>query len=85
VGKEYFEVFCGGAVARIDDFKTLFLSRRGKTQTIRGGRDKGHRKQIELTVQAMNQGREAPIPFPELIEVSETTFAIRESLAPGTP
>jgi predicted dehydrogenase/threonine dehydrogenase-like Zn-dependent dehydrogenase len=85
VGKEYFEVFCGGAVARIDDFKTLFLSRRGKTQSIRGGRDKGHRKQIELTVQAMNQGREAPIPFPELIEVSETTFAIRESLAPGAP
>jgi hypothetical protein len=26
VAKEYFEVFCGGSIARMDDFKTLSLS-----------------------------------------------------------
>ncbi len=30
VGKEYFEVFCAGGIARLDDFKTLSLSRNGK-------------------------------------------------------
>jgi polar amino acid transport system substrate-binding protein len=36
VAKEYFEVFCGGSIARIDDFKALCLSRDGKTETLRG-------------------------------------------------
>ena len=85
VGKEYFEVFCAGGVARIDDFKTLFLSRRGKTETIRGGRDKGHGKEMELTLQAMNQGKAAPIPVAELVEITEATFAIEEALARARP
>jgi polar amino acid transport system substrate-binding protein len=62
VGKEFFEVFCAGGVARIDDFKLLLLTRN------------------ELTIAAMNEGKDAPIPFDELIEVSETTFAIVETL-----
>ncbi len=80
VAKEYFEVFCGSSVARIDDFKTLSLSRNGKTETLKGGRDKGHRREVELTVEAMKQGKEAPIPFAELIEVTEATFAIEEAI-----
>ena len=80
VAKEYFEVFCGSSVARIDDFKTLSLSRNGKTETLKGGRDKGHRREVELTVDAMKEGRSAPIPFAELIEVTEATFAIEEAI-----
>ena len=80
VAKEYFEVFCGGSIARIDDFKTLYLSRNGKTETLKGGRDKGHRREMELTVEAMKQGKDAPIPFEELIEVTEATFAIEEAI-----
>ena len=57
VAKEYFEVFCGSSIARIDDFKTLSLSRNGKTETVKGGRDKGHRREIELTVAAMKEGK----------------------------
>jgi predicted dehydrogenase len=80
VAKEYFEVFCGNSVARIDDFKALYLSRNGKTETLKGGRDKGHRREMELTVEAMRQGKEAPIPFAELIEVTEATFAVEEAI-----
>jgi predicted dehydrogenase len=80
VAKEYFEVFCGSSIARIDDFKTLSLSRSGKTETIRGGRDKGHRREVELTAAAMKEGKEAPIPLAELIEVTEATFAIEEAI-----
>jgi predicted dehydrogenase/threonine dehydrogenase-like Zn-dependent dehydrogenase len=80
VAKEYFEVFCGSSIARIDDFKTLSLSRNGKTETLRGGRDKGHRREVELTAAAMKEGKEAPIPFAELIEVTEAAFAIEEAI-----
>jgi predicted dehydrogenase len=80
VAKEYLEVFCGAGIARIDDFKTLYLSRSGRTETSKSGQDKGHRREIELTTKAMTQGREAPIPFEELIEVTETTLAIEEAI-----
>jgi predicted dehydrogenase/threonine dehydrogenase-like Zn-dependent dehydrogenase len=80
VGKEYFEVFCGGGIARIDDFKTLYLSRNGKTQTLKGDRDKGHRREMELTLKAMKQDKDAPIPFEELIGVTEATYAIEEAI-----
>jgi polar amino acid transport system substrate-binding protein len=80
VAKEYCEVFCAGSIARIDDFKTLSLSRNGKTETIKGGRDKGHHREMELTIEAMEQGKDAPIPFAELIEVTEATFAVEEAI-----
>jgi polar amino acid transport system substrate-binding protein len=84
VAKEYCEVFCAGSIARIDDFKTLSLSRNGKTETIKGGRDKGHRREMELTIEAMEQGKDAPIPFAELIEVTEATFAVEEAIRTQT-
>jgi predicted dehydrogenase/threonine dehydrogenase-like Zn-dependent dehydrogenase len=80
VAKEYFEVFCQGSIARIDDFKTLSLSRKSKTEVFKAARDKGHRREIELTVEAMRQGTDAPIPFPELIEATEATFAVEEAI-----
>jgi predicted dehydrogenase len=80
VSKEYFEVFCGSSIARIDDFKTLYLSRDGKTETLKGGRDKGHRRELALTVEAMTQRKNSPIPFAELIEVTKATFAVEEAI-----
>ena len=35
---------------------------------------------MELTVEAMKQGKDAPIPFEELIEVTEATFAVEEAI-----
>jgi polar amino acid transport system substrate-binding protein len=85
VAKEYFEVFCEGSIACIDDFKTLSLSRNGKTETIKGGRDKGHHREMELTIEAMEQGKDAPIPYAELIEVTEATFAVEEAIRTQKP
>jgi predicted dehydrogenase/threonine dehydrogenase-like Zn-dependent dehydrogenase len=85
VPKEYFEVFCEGAVARLEDFRGLALSRSGKSSTKRSRQDKGHRCEIECTVQAMRNAAPAPIPFDELLEVTRATFAVHESLATGQP
>jgi predicted dehydrogenase/threonine dehydrogenase-like Zn-dependent dehydrogenase len=80
VPKEYIEVFCQGSIGRIDDFKKLYLSRKGKTEVFKTFQDKGHRREIELTIEAMEQGKDAPIPFAELLEITEATFAVEEAI-----
>ena len=83
VPKEFFEVFCQGAVARLDDFRTLELARDGKVQKFKGIQDKGHRRELQLTIEAIRSGNSSPIPFEELVEVTETTFQVQQALATG--
>lgn len=81
VAKEWYEVFCGGSVARLDNFTRLELIRQGKKQVYKGASDKGHRREIEVTLKAMCEGAGSPIPFDELSEVTRATFAIQEAAA----
>ncbi len=62
-------------ISRLSPFLATARQKRPK-----GDQDKGHRREVELTVEAMKQGKEAPIPFAELIEVTEATFAIEEAI-----
>jgi hypothetical protein len=59
------------------------LARDGKTRRTRARRDKGHEREIELTLEAIRRGGSSPIPFEELMEVSEATIAIEEAIASG--
>ena len=45
--------------------------------------DKGHRRELELTIEAIRSGKPSPIPFDELVEVTETTFLVQHALATG--
>lgn len=83
VPEEQFEVFCEGKVGRVNDFCILELARDGKTRRTRAQRDKGHEREIELTLEAIRRGGSSPIPFEELMEVSEATIAIEEAIASG--
>jgi predicted dehydrogenase len=85
VPKELFEVFCEGSTACIRDFCALELTRGGKTQRTKSRRDKGHRSELERTVDAMRNGHQSPIPFEELMEVSEVTIAVEEAIVKGQP
>jgi hypothetical protein len=76
-------VFCESKVGRIDDFCTLELARDGKTKRIKARLDKGHAREIELTLGAIRRGASSPIPFEELIEVSEATIAVEDAIATG--
>lgn len=84
VPKEYFEVFCEGAVAQLDDFRRLTLTRSGKTIENKAKRDKGHTRELDLTLKAFRERAAAPIAFGELVEVTAATFAIRKSIESGT-
>ncbi len=85
VAKEHYEVFCQGKVGRIDDFRTLELASDGKTRRTKAGRDKGHQREIDLTLEAIRRGTGSPIPFEELVEVSGVTIAIEEAMGTGKP
>jgi predicted dehydrogenase/threonine dehydrogenase-like Zn-dependent dehydrogenase len=81
VSKEFYEVFCRGAVARLADFRKLELARDRKLKAFKQRQDKGHRAEFECTLQAMTRGGESPIPLAEILEVTEATFSVREALA----
>jgi predicted dehydrogenase len=83
IPKEYFEVFCQGAVARLHDFRTLELARNGKSQKFKSSQDKGHRRELELTIEAIRSGKPSPISFEELAEVTETTLLVQQALTAG--
>lgn len=82
--KERLEIFGGGAVAALDDFRRLELSRHGRRKTIRSHwrQDKGHRAEWIAFVESIRAGK-AAIPFDELICSSLATLRIKESLATG--
>jgi len=83
IPKEYFEVFCQGAIARLEDFRTLELVRGGRIQKFKSVQDKGYRRELQLTIEAIRSGKPSPIPFDELVEVTETTFLVQHALATG--
>ncbi|HZP63012.1 MAG TPA: bi-domain-containing oxidoreductase [Terriglobales bacterium] len=79
--KEYYEVFCEGAVARLHDFESLELIRHRKIRRLKAKRDKGHRRELELTIAAVRNGTASPIRFDELVEVTEASFAVSDAIA----
>jgi predicted dehydrogenase/threonine dehydrogenase-like Zn-dependent dehydrogenase len=83
IPKEFFEVFCQGAIARLDDFRTLELARNGKIQKFKSLQDKGHHRELQLTIEAIRDGKPSPISFEELVEVTEVTFLVEQAVATG--
>ena len=59
-GKEQIEIFCGGSVAMIDDFKSGHFIREGKRKKLGGGsQDKGHTAELHAFFEAV-RGRTPP-------------------------
>jgi predicted dehydrogenase/threonine dehydrogenase-like Zn-dependent dehydrogenase len=85
--KERIEVFGGGSVAVLEDFRRLELIRDGKKRVLRSPlrQDKGHRGEFEAFVAAIQSGADSPIPFPEIVNTMLTTFALEESRCLGRP
>jgi predicted dehydrogenase/threonine dehydrogenase-like Zn-dependent dehydrogenase len=85
--KERIEVFGGGAVAVLEDFRRLELARHGRKQTVhsRWRQDKGHRAEWAAFVASIQQGRDGAIPFEEVVCSTLATLRIHESVATGKP
>ncbi len=85
--KERIEVFGGGTVAMLEDFRRLELVRSGKKRVLRSlfAPDKGHRAECEAFVTAIQGGRHTPIDFREIVSTMLSTLALEESRCLGQP
>jgi len=85
--RERVEVFGGGAVGIIDNFKVATFTRGGRRNQKRNwlGVDRGHRGEVEALVSAIRNDGSLPVEFEEYIYTSLTTFCIEESLRTGLP
>jgi predicted dehydrogenase/threonine dehydrogenase-like Zn-dependent dehydrogenase len=82
--KEVLEVFGGGRVARLDNFKRSELWHRGKCRSARSlVVDKGQKQEIDAFVRAVRSGGEMPIAFASLLATTACTLAVGRSIASG--
>jgi len=78
--KEYLEIFCEGAAAVIDDFRTLKVFGKKRYQKKSREQDKGHTKEIRAFISAIKLGQTSPVPFEESYLSMIATFKIIESI-----
>jgi polar amino acid transport system substrate-binding protein len=84
--KERLEIFGGGAVGVIDDYKKMRFTLNGKSdKKSLWNQDKGQENQIAQTVNAFRETGQAPIPFDEIVSGMRVIFAIKDSLSSGQP
>jgi predicted dehydrogenase len=83
--KERIEVFGGGAVAVLEDFRRLDLARDGRKQTVhsRWRQDKGHAAEWAAFVHCIESGNDAPIRFEDIVSSTLATLRLDESVATG--
>lgn len=73
--KERLEIFCGGRVLQLDNFRKLRgLGWNGFTKMNLWRQDKGQAACAEAFVAAVKEGKPSPISFEELVEVSRVTI-----------
>ena len=83
--RERVEVFGGGAVATIEDFRSAELCRDNQRRVVkRFSQDLGYEAEIDAFVTGVRQGIE-PIPFEEIVASTRATLRAVESIRTGEP
>lgn len=83
--KERLEVFCGGKVAVLDDFRVLELVQRGKRVRLRSRlrQDKGHYAEWQAFCDSILQNSSPPIPYDHLVGVTRASLAAAHAVRSG--
>ncbi len=83
--KEYLEVFSGGRIAVLNDWRKLELINKGKRKVMRHllRQDKGHLGAWQAFLAAVQGDKAPPIRYEHLVGVSLASFAAVESLRNG--
>jgi len=81
--KERVEIFGGGSVCLIDDFKHSEIIHNGKLRKFSGQQDKGHDSEFQAFVKAVCNNEPIPVDFREYIAATICTFKIIESQKSG--
>ncbi len=82
--KERIEVYSGGRVAVLDDFRALEIWRDGRRKAIkRMAQDKGFDRELAAFMEAARTGGEMPIPWRSLVLSALATLRILDALGSG--
>ncbi len=83
--KERVEVFAGGRVGMLDDFRTLELVQAGRREVQRSRlrQDKGHAAAWQTFLAAITSGGPPPIPYEQLFGVTAATIAAVQAVCSG--
>lgn len=75
--KERLEVFCGGGILQLDNFRSLRgFGWKGFRRDHRWVQDKGHGAEMEALIRSVRDGKESPIAYDEIFEVAEVSIAL---------
>jgi polar amino acid transport system substrate-binding protein len=84
--KERIEVYGGGRVAVLDDFRSLEIWRNGKRSvTKKLTQEKGFEQEITAFAEAVKNGQAMPIGWESLVATTLATLRIEDSLRSGKP
>jgi predicted dehydrogenase len=85
--KERIEVFGGGSVAIIEDFRRLELVRNGRKQITRSrwAQDKGHKAEMQAFVDALRGKSPAPMTVEHVVGSTLATLRVQNSCQTGQP
>jgi len=80
--KERLEVFSGGCVAVLDDYRSLEMVQNGHRKVLKSAlrQDKGHFNEWQAFIAAIQAGGPPPIPYAHLLGVTRASFAAIRSL-----
>ena len=68
-------------VAVLDDYRSLTTIKDGRKRVEKlTAQDKGWRNEMQVFARAIREGGEPPIPYEQLISVTQSTFAAVESI-----
>jgi len=83
--KERVEIFGENSVGVIDNFQRTTVIRNGTELRFKhSGSDKGHKEELQAFIEALKQNKPMPISPEEMINTTQATFKIIESLQTGS-
>ncbi|MGH8021480.1 MAG: Gfo/Idh/MocA family protein [Opitutaceae bacterium] len=75
--KERLEIFCGGGVLQIDNFRVMRgYGWKGFKKLRLSRQDKGHAAEVQLMMEAIRLGQPCPIPWEEIEEVHRVVLGM---------
>jgi predicted dehydrogenase len=85
--KERIEIFGGGSVAVLEDFRRLELVRNGRKHVTRArwAQDKGHKAEMQAFVDALRGKAPPPIPLEQIVGSTLATLRLQNSCQTGQP
>ena len=77
--KERLEIFCGGRILQLNNFRELRSFGWSNSKRVRSWRqDKGQNACARAFVDALREGAPSPIPYQQILEVARATFDAAE-------